>query len=174
MAEPFIGEIRMFGFNFPPRGWAQCNGQLLQIAQNSALFSLLGTTYGGDGRTTFALPELRGRVPMHLGQGPGLANRAIGQRSGAEDSILTIANLPSHTHQARAQSAAGNSDSPVNNVWADDLGVSSATYSDLGANANMSAAAIGNTGSGQAFNNLQPYLVINFCIALLGIFPSRN
>lgn len=174
MAEPYLGEIRIFGFNFAPRGWAQCDGQLLPIGQNTALFSLLGTTYGGDGETTFALPDLRGRVAGHEGTGPGLPPFRLGERLGAPNHTLSVPELPPHTHTARAQSGDGDSATPVGNVWSDDLGVSSATYSTAGANANMSSQAIGNTGSGQAFRLYQPTLVVNFCIAVTGLFPSRN
>ena len=177
MADPFLGEIIMFGGTFAPRGWAFCNGQLLPIAQNSALFSILGTTYGGDGRTTFALPDLRGRVPINSGgnsTGPGVSTYTLGERGGAEDVTLSTSQIPSHTHQARCQSGDGNAASPVGNVCADDLGVSSATYSSAGANADMAAAAIANTGGNQAHNNIQPFLAVNFIIALTGVFPSRN
>lgn len=172
--EPFIGQIVMFGGNFAPRGWALCNGQLLAISQNSALFSILGTTYGGDGRTTFGLPDLRGRAPVSPGQGPGLSNYRWGEKEGNEVTTLTVANLPSHTHAARAQSSDGDSATPVGNVWADDLGVSSATYSTAGANSNMNAQAIANTGGNRGFSNIAPRLAVYFIIALLGTYPSRN
>ena len=182
MSEPFIGEIQMFGFTFPPRGWADCNGQLLPIAQNTALFALLGTTYGGDGRTTFGLPDLRGRVPIHTGTGPGLANRALGSRGGNESETLNTGQIPAHTHiatsQARAVTPAGNSNDAANNFWADDAGVSSGTYHTGPANATMNNDAITtsvqSTGGGMSHNNMQPYLTVRFCIALTGIFPSRN
>ena len=172
--EPFLAQIVMFGGNFAPRGWALCNGQLLPISQNTALFSILGTTYGGDGRTTFALPDLRGRAPVSEGQGPGLSNYTLGEKRGDENTTLSVANLPSHTHTARAQSGDGDSATPVGNVWADDLGVSSATYSTGGANSNMNSQAIANTGGGAAFSNSAPRLAVNFIIALEGTFPSRN
>lgn len=186
MSEPFIGQIQMFGFNFNPRGWAQCDGQLLPIAQNSALFSLLGTIYGGDGRTTFALPDLRGRVAIHQGSGPGLTNRTIGSRSGSERVTLNETQIPSHDHVASATSTAnavtpaGNANVAEGNVWANDAGVSSATYSSATANATMGDGAIStevnvqNAGGGQSHENMQPFLTINFCIALVGLFPSRN
>lgn len=182
MSEPFIGEIRAFGFNFAPRGWALCDGQLLPIAQNSALFSLLGTIYGGDGRTTFALPDLRGRVVIHQGNGPGLSDKRIGARSGSESTTIAVPNLPPHNHEvtatAKCASAAGNTNIAADNLWSKDAGVSSATYSNTAADASMSASAIeastNNTGAGQPINNMQPYLVSNYCIALTGIFPSRN
>ncbi len=174
MSEPFIGEIRMFGGNFAPRGWALCDGQLLRIADNSALFSLLGTIYGGDGRTTFGLPDLRGRVPVHMGQGPGMTNRRIGQRAGAETVTLSTAELPSHTHAMGASSQAGTSAGPAAAVPAA-VGLT-AQYSTAGASPGneMNAAAIGAAGGGQAHTNVQPFQCVNFIIALTGLFPSRN
>ena len=182
MSEPFVGEIRPFGFNFAPRGWALCDGSLLAISSNTALFSLLGTIYGGDGRSTFALPDLRGRTALHMGSGPGLTNRPIGQKSGSETNTLSVANMPAHNHvvtaTARCKHTAGNTNDAVGNVWADDAGAASATYSDLAPDNNMSADAIdatcGNAGNGQSVNNMQPYLVINYCIALVGVYPSRS
>lgn len=173
--DTFIGNIQMFGFNFAPRGWAQCNGQLLPISQNQALFSLIGTFYGGDGRTTFALPDLRGRVPMHEGTGPGLSPNRMGQRSGAETTTLSVLNLPSHNHTAafnlgNAASGTSLSGGFIASTTAIPLASSAVSSNDL----NSGAITIGNTGGQQAFNNMQPYLVINFCIALLGTFPSRN
>jgi microcystin-dependent protein len=182
MSEPFLGEIRAFGFNFSPRGWAPCDGQLLSIASNTALFSLLGTTYGGDGRTTFALPDLQGRVAMHYGSGAGLSPRPQGQKSGSETNTLVEDNLPAHTHGvtavAKCVGGAGNSNDAVNNVWADDLGAASATYSSNVPTGNMNASAIETTcssvGNNTSVNNMQPYLVVNYCIAVQGIFPARS
>jgi microcystin-dependent protein len=178
--EPFIGQIQMFGFNFPPRGWAFCDGQLLPVAQNTALFSLLGTTYGGDGRTTFALPDLRSRVAIHQGQGPGLSSRRIGERSGLENTSLNVANMPAHTHvasdpQMRATANPANTTDPSNAA----LAIAPAYNDSSPAATGMDASSIehpqaGSAGSGTATNNMQPYLTINFCIALVGIFPSRN
>lgn len=170
MASPFIGQIQPFGFNFPPRGWATCDGQLLPISQNTALFALLGTTYGGDGRTTFALPDLRGRVPIHMGNGPGLSSYTIGQKSGVETVTLTVPQLPSHNHTHACSSDDPNAGSPVNNVPA---AVANPIYSTT-QNALMSPSVIGNAGGSQPHENRQPYLTINFCICLQGIFPSRN
>ena len=172
MSEPFIAEIRIFGFNFAPRGWAFCNGQLLPISQNTALFALIGTIYGGDGRTTFGLPNLQGRAPLHPGNGPGLSPYRLGEGSGSENVALTASQLPAHTHQMRCNSGAANSQTPVDNFLAMEL--SPATMYAGGANDSMAADAIGPTGGSQAHNTMQPFLTLNFCIALIGIFPSRN
>lgn len=167
MAQPFIGQIRTFAFGFAPRGWAQCNGQLLPINQNQALFSLLGTTYGGNGTTNFALPNLQGRTPLHFGTGPGLSPRTLGEVAGSEAVTLTSAHLPAHTHTVSANTATPTSGTPANNLWAQ------GNYSASGGSA-MAAGDISNTGGNQPHPNLSPYLVLNFCIALQGIFPSRN
>ena len=182
MSEPFLGQIQMFGFNFPPRGWAKCDGQLLPISQNSALFSLLGTIYGGDGRTTFGLPDLRGRAAIHEGNGPGLNNRPIGSRGGEERVTLSQAQMPSHTHAAtsvaNAVGPAGNSNDALDNFWADDAGVASGTYHTGPATGTMAAGAvtttIANVGGNQSHENMSPFLTVNFCIALTGVYPSRN
>ena len=178
MSEPFLGQITMFGFNFPPRGWATCEGQLLAISQNSALFSLLGTTYGGDGRTTFALPDLRGRAPIGPGQGSGLSNIQWGQRGGNEQTALTNSQLPSHTHTATVNcvKTPGNTNQVEGAVWANDAGTQSATYATGQNDALMRADAISlqNTGSGLPFSIRSPYIGIYYCIALVGIFPSRS
>jgi len=170
MSEPFLGQIQMFGFNFNPRGWAKCDGQLLPISQNNALFSLLGTTYGGDGRTTFGLPDLRGQAALHQGTGPGLSPRTIGQRSGVENSVLTIANLASHNHALEAKNAEGDDTNPTGRYLAN-----TDPALDFYAGApDVAMHPVGNTGGGQSFTNMQPYLVINFCIATQGVFPSRD
>ncbi len=171
-SDPFLAQITMFGGNFAPRDWALCDGQLLQIASNTAVFSLLGTTFGGDGRTTFGLPDLRGRVAIHPGRGPGLADRRLGQTGGAETHTLTAAQMPAHTHGLRASDTRGNSSDPTGHVNA----VKSRTniYSDAAPNVSMSSQAVANTGGGQAHNNMQPWLGINHIIALRGVFPSRN
>lgn len=174
MSEPFIGEIIMFGGNFAPRGWALCDGQLLSIASNTALFSILGTTYGGDGRTTFGLPDLRGRVAMHQGNGPGLSNRRLGQKGGVEAVTLSETQIPPHNHAANCVVPAGNTNDAVNNFWADDAGVSSGTYHSGPATNQMNPNAIGNTGGGQSHDNVQPFQCVNYIIALTGIYPSRN
>lgn len=171
MSEPFLAQIGMFGGNFAPRGWAFCDGQLMPIAQNSALFSLLGTTYGGDGRTTFALPDLRGRAPMQPRQGPGLSNHSLGEKFGDEIVTLTEAQLPSHTHSLRATDEDAAQTDPTGRVYAitdDDLYRASGTMVD------MSVETTTNTGGSQSHTNMQPYLAINFIIALQGVYPSRN
>lgn len=173
MAEPFMGEIRIFSFNFAPKGWALCNGQQLLINQNQALFSLLGTTYGGNGQTTFALPNLQGRVPNHMGSG-----HTLGEAGGATSATLTIGQLPTHTHPLSSNMAVVDANTnatlgePTGNFWAND-GKSHYSTSFPG-NAVMAAAAVGSVGGSQAHTNMQPYLVLSFCIALSGIFPSQN
>lgn len=178
--QPMIGEIRMFGGNFAPRSWALCDGQLLPISQNSALFSILGTTYGGDGRTTFALPDLRGRTPIHAGTGPGLSPRRLGQRSGSETNILNTTQLPSHNHTGVMVAAAGNGDQNT----ADGNALAHAARGNTVPNIynsntpsismHSSSIAIGNTGNNQPINNMMPYNTVNYIIALQGVFPSRN
>jgi microcystin-dependent protein len=172
MSEPFVGEIRMFGFGFAPQGWAQCNGQLLPIAQNTALFSLLGTTYGGDGRITFALPDLRSRVPLGQGQGPGLSSYAEGQAGGAETVTLAATQMPGHTHPVKASSSAASSDQPQGRALA--RSASHIYAAEPSASTIMNADMLGEAGSSQPHGNIQPYLTVNFCIALAGIFPPRS
>jgi microcystin-dependent protein len=167
MSEPFLAEIRMVGFNFAPRGWAFCDGQILPINQNQSLFSLLGTTYGGDGRTSFALPDLRGRTPVHFGQG-----YALGQKIGAETHTLTANEMPQHTHTLRASSLVADSAVPTGHALA--AGTTPEGYrrpEDLAA---MRAGTISSAGASQAHQNMQPFLAVHFCIALQGLFPSRN
>ncbi|MCB0608794.1 MAG: phage tail protein [Lewinella sp.] len=173
--EPFLGQIQPYGFNFPPRGWALCDGQLLAISANSALFSLLGTIYGGDGRTTFALPDLRGRAMMHQGQGPGLTTRPIGQKSGSETTTLAVSNLPAHNHpiQMPVNNASPNTDEPANAYLAA-VQSGDSYQSAAGTNQFYGAFSSGNSGGSIPFNNMQPYLVVSVCIALQGIFPSRS
>jgi microcystin-dependent protein len=174
MSEPYLGEIRMGGFNFAPRGWAFCNGQILPIAQNTALFSLLGTTYGGDGQTTFALPDLRGRVPMHWGSGPGLTPRVIGEASGSETVTLITTQIPQHTHLMNTTASVGGQLSPNGNFLGAQARGGSSVYSATADGTTLSASAIGVAGGSQPHDNLQPYLAVTFIIALNGIFPSRN
>lgn len=166
MAEPFLGEIRLMSFNFAPQGWALCNGQLLPINQNQALFSLLGTTYGGNGQITFGLPDLRSRVPLHMGAG-----HTLGERQGVEAVTLTIAQLPGHNHGLRGSSAGTGGVSTPNGNY---LGGGNNVYGTQGTLTSLSAATLTNAGGSQPHTNLQPYLTISFCIALQGIFPSQN
>ncbi len=166
MSEPFLSEIKIMSFGFPPKGWAQCNGQLLPINQNQALFSLLGTTYGGDGRVNFGLPNLQGRTPFHIGSG-----LVLGQQGGAQAVTLNITQLPAHNHVPMATTANPSVGPVVGNLWCQN---SVSAYSNQAPNAAMSPAGIGNTGGSQAHPNMSPFLVLNFCIALQGIFPSQN
>ena len=173
MSEPFIAEIRIFAGNFAPRGWAFCNGQLLPLSQNTALFSLIGTTYGGDGRSTTALPNLEGRVPMHPGRGPGLTSRRLGERLGVETVTLTEAQIPSHTHTLRASSRRARDEFPSNTASMAEAGET--TYAPGSSSASdLSSSALSTTGGGQAHTNLQPFLAMNFIIALVGLYPSRS
>lgn len=173
MAEPFLGEIRMVGFNFAPVGWAMCNGQLLSIAQNTALFSLLGTTYGGNGTTTFALPNLQSRVPVHQGEGAGLSPYFIGQFGGVETVTLLTNQMPEHSHLVNASANKGNKASPIGNYPASDAAGITAEYNGS-PTGEMNAGMIAIAGGNQPHTNVQPYLTLNFIIALQGIFPSRN
>ena len=178
MSSPFVAEIRIFGFNFPPRGWAFCNGQLLPISQNTALFSLLGTTYGGDGKSTFGLPDLQGSAPLHQGQGPGLSLRDLGETGGEQTVTLLQSEMPSHFHTAASANAAGAGTqlSPANNIWAN-ASTRRATVNMYAAgpgNAAMDPATLSVAGGSQPHNNMPPYLGLNFCIAMQGVFPARN
>ena len=176
MSEPFLAQIVMFGGNFNPRSWALCDGQLLPIAQNQALFSLLGTIYGGDGRTTFALPDLRGRIAMHPGNGPGLPSYRLGQRGGSTSKTLTINELPAHNHTAtmRCHDDDGNLAGPKNNNLANASAGTPYTAAAVDANMQGGNVQVANTGGGQNFSIQNPYLCVNFIIALQGIFPSRS
>jgi microcystin-dependent protein len=173
MLEPFIAGIVIFAGNFAPRGWAFCNGQILSIAQNTALFSLIGTIYGGNGTTTFALPDLRGRIPIQPGQGPGLSNYTLGQMSGTETRTLLTTNMPAHSHTLNAVSEAGDASSPAGAFLAN-TGTLDKEYKATGTNVAMNTLAIGPTGGSQPFSIVQPYLCVNYIIALVGVFPSRN
>lgn len=173
MSQSFLGQIILVPYNFAPRGYAFCQGQILPIAQNTALFSLLGTTYGGNGQTTFALPDLRGRVPNGTGQGPGLSNYVLGQLAGEENHTLIQTEMPAHTHALRCYTEDGNQGNPNPNVLATS-GAAPPPYSNQTPNASMAATAITAAGGSQPHNNLSPYLTLNYCIALQGIFPSRN
>lgn len=170
MSEPFVAEIRIFAGNFAPRGWAFCNGQLLPISQNTALFSLIGTTYGGDGRSTTALPNMEGRAPMHPGRGPGLTDRRLGQRGGAESITLTEAQMPQHNHSMEVSVEDGDRRSPAGGYF----GRGTALYADPANLAPMAAQSLPDAGGSQPHNNMQPYLTINFIIALVGLYPSRS
>lgn len=174
MADPFVAEIRIFPFNFPPRGWAWCDGQIIPISQNTALFSLLGTTYGGDGRSTFALPDLKGRSPMFYGQGPGLSLYDQGEVGGSETVSLLTSEMPAHTHTMRANDGDGSIPIPTGNVAAGPGADRNLfLYRDGPPNAFMSPTAVTNAGGNQPHNNMQPYLTFYFCIALQGVFPPR-
>ena len=170
MATPFIGEIKICAFNFPPKNWAFCNGQLLPINQNQALFSLLGTTYGGNGTTTFALPNLQGRVPVQWGQGPGLSSYALGQQAGSTSVTLLSTQMPAHSHTVTASSNAPSQGSPAGAAWATAASIPYAST----ANAAMAPGALASSGGSQPHNNMAPSLVLNYSIALVGVFPSRN
>ena len=172
MSEQFVGQIKMFAGNFAPRGFAFCDGQLLAISQNDALFSLFGTIYGGDGRTTFGLPDLRGRLPIHEGQGPGLSPRALGSKSGSEKETITEAQLPSHTHTMQGSSSAANQANPQGRVVAESTTFD--LYQSGAPGADMSPDAVTSVGGGQSHNNLMPFLCIHFIVALFGVFPSRS
>lgn len=172
MSEPFIAEIRIFAGNFAPRGWAFCNGQLLPISQNTALFSLIGTTYGGDGRTTTALPDLQGRAPMHPGRGPGLTAKRLGERGGTETVTLSEAQMPNHTHTLRAAVNPGDTSTPQNTVTGTSIGDN--VYGTAANLVAMADQALPSAGGSQAHNNMQPYLTMNFIIALVGLYPSRS
>ncbi len=172
MSDPFVGEIRMFGFGFAPQGWAPCNGQLLPINQNQALFSLLGTTYGGDGTTTFALPDMQSRVPVGQGQAPGLSSYVEGQAGGAETVTLAATQIPGHTHPVKASSSAADSSQPEGRALA--RSASHIYTAKPDASTVMNADMLGDAGGSQPHENIQPYLAVNFCIALAGIFPARN
>ncbi len=167
MAEPFLAEIKIVGFNFAPRGWAFCDGQILPINQNQSLYSLLGTTYGGDGRTTFALPDLRSRAPVHKGNG-----YSLGEKTGEETVTLTVAQIPQHDHRVFTASDLGNQRSPTDTM----LASAENLYADpsSGTEVSFRSGTLTNSGGGQAHNNMQPYLAVGFCIALQGLFPSRN
>lgn len=175
MSEPFTAEIRIFAGNFAPRGWAFCDGQLLPISQNTALFSLIGTTYGGDGRTTTALPNLQGRSPMHPGRGPGLTARRLGEKVGVETVTLTEAQIPSHSHTARTTTSGGLNVVPDNTMALARSGGGFGYQVNTSANlVDLASETLSTTGGSQAHTNLQPFLTLNFIIALVGLYPSRS
>lgn len=170
MSEPYIGEIRMVAFNFAPNGWAFCNGETIAISQNTALFSLIGTTYGGDGVTTYQLPNLESRLPVHMGSDNQGNNYVIGELSGVEEVTVLTSQLPAHNHALRAAAAAGTETSPAGAVWAESALEQFSTVSPTGA----FGATMTQTGGSQPHNNLQPFLAINYVISLFGVYPSRN
>jgi microcystin-dependent protein len=170
MADPFVAEIRIFPFNFAPKGWAFCNGQLLPLSQNTALFSLLGTTYGGDGKSTFALPDVQGSVPMHPGQGPGLSLYDLGQTGGSETVTLLESEIPAHSHALRAVEDDGAFFTPVNMF----LAAGNSMYVNANPNTMMAPESLAPAGGDQPHNNMMPYLTLSFCIALQGVFPPRG
>jgi microcystin-dependent protein len=172
MSEPFVGEIRMFAGNFAPRGWAFCDGQLLAVSQNDALFSLLGTIYGGDGRTTFGLPDVRGRLPIHAGSGPGLSPRRLGAKSGSETVTLTVNQMPSHSHDFVGNTAEATDISPTGKTIAKGVGV--AALAATAQNTDMASSMVSATGGSRSHTNLMPALCVHFIIALFGIYPSRS
>jgi microcystin-dependent protein len=174
MADPFVAEIRIFPFNFAPRGWAFCNGQLMPISQNTALFSLLGTTYGGDGKSTFALPDLQGSAPMHPGQGAGLSFHDLGEVGGAETVTLLQSEIPSHTHGMRASLDTADLAVPLPTRSLAKASANLYNASNAGGTSPLAAQGLTLAGGSQAHNNMQPYLTVNFCIALQGVFPPRG
>lgn len=172
--EAFIGTILMFAGNFAPRGWALCDGQLLSISQNSALFSILGTTYGGNGQTTFGLPDLRSRSPMHAGQGPGLSPRTLGEMSGTESVSLTVANMPAHNHLINVKSDGGSSNTPANHFLAGDNDVTATPFVAGKTDSTMDPGALTSVGGSQPVATQSPFQVVNFIICLEGIYPARD
>lgn len=173
MSECYIGEIRIFGGNFAPVGWAFCDGSLIQISENDALFSLLGTTYGGDGQTTFALPDLRGRIPLHQGTNPSTGtNYLIGQKTGTESVTLVTQQLPVHTHAVNANSSTGDSSTPTNHIWG--LSDSGKQYVASAPNGTMNPASITPAGGNQPHDNMMPFLTVNFIISLYGVYPQQS
>lgn len=191
MPLPYVGEIILVGFNFAPVGWALCQGQTLAISENETLFQLIGTTFGGDGQSTFALPDLRGRVPLGMGHGTGLADYSLGQTGGGETVTLNTSQMPQHTHAidvstltatAKCKNGAGNRQTPVGNVPAVETAAATVPYGSAAPNGNMNsgavalsgAVAVATTGGGQPHDNRQPYVAMNFCIALTGVFPSQT
>jgi len=172
MSDAFVAEIRIFPFNFPPKGWAFCDGQIMPISQNTALFSLLGTTYGGDGKSTFALPDMQGNAPMQPGQGQGLSLRDLGEQSGVESITLLTSEIPLHTHGLMAAASdPAESNDPTNNALA--RSKNGNAYTSTISITQMAVQALPPAGGGLPHNNMQPYLTLNFCIALQGVFPSR-
>ena len=172
--DPFVAEIRIFPFNFAPKGWAFCDGQILPLSQNTALFSLLGTTYGGDGKSNFALPDMQGNAPMHPGQGPGLSLHDLGETGGSETVSLLESEIPVHSHAMTASTQDGLDSHPVNNLLAQGVGIAQYTDANTGPFTTLNDSALSLAGGDQPHNNMQPYLTLNFCIALQGVYPPRT
>jgi len=172
MSDPYLGEVRMFGGTFAPQGWELCNGQLLPIAENEALYSLLGTTYGGDGVNTFGVPDLRGRSPIHMGQGQGLSSRVLGQSTGQESVALTAAQLPPHYHPVHASNVQGTLSAPTNNIWGQ-ASTGEKQYTQNAPNVSMSASCTTSVGGGLPHENMMPFQVVTFIIAIYGIYPPQ-
>ncbi len=172
MADPFVAEIRIFPFNFAPRGWAFCDGQLLPISQNTALFSLLGTTYGGDGKSTFALPDLQGSAPMHPGQGPGLSLHDLGEAGGSPTVTLLQSEIPNHSHLVSVSQADATTQVPAGSKLATGIGIGA--FGDAAPATALAASTVGVSGADTPHNNMMPYLTFHFCIALQGVFPPRS
>ena len=172
MADPFVAEIRIFPFNFPPTGWATCDGQLMPLSQNTALFSLLGTTYGGNGKSNFALPNIQGNAVMHPGQGPGLSLHDLGETGGSETVSLLESEIPSHSHVVAASEGDGTERTPASQLLA--TGIAISQYQTPGPLTTLAPQAVAPIGADQPHNNMQPYLTLNFCIALQGVFPPRG
>ena len=170
--DPFVAEIRIFPFNFAPKGWAFCDGQILPLSQNTALFSLLGTTYGGDGKSNFALPDMQGNAPMHPGQGPGLSLHDLGETGGSETVTLLASEIPSHSHTLVASQADGIDQSPSGELYASGIGI--AAFAPPGPLTTLNASSLAPAGGDQPHNNMQPYLTLSFCIALQGVYPPRT
>jgi microcystin-dependent protein len=170
MGQPFVGEIRMVGFNFAPAGWAFCNGALIPISENDTLFNLIGTTYGGDGQNTFALPNLQSRIPVHAGQSPGTSNRVLGEMAGTETVTLATNQIPAHNHPAQATTGSGNQATPQNGIWA---ASAQGAYSTSAPSLAMKANLMSSSGGSQPHDNMMPFLTINFIISLYGIYPSQ-
>jgi microcystin-dependent protein len=172
MADPFVAEIRIFPFNFAPKGWAFCDGQLMPLSQNTALFSLLGTTYGGNGKSNFALPDIQGNAVMHPGQGPGLSLHDLGETGGSETVSLIESEIPGHSHAMTASQGDGNERGPAGQLLATGIGISQ--YQAPQSQTALAPTAVAPAGGDQPHNNMQPYLTLNFCIALQGVFPPRG
>lgn len=170
--DPFVAEIRIFPFNFAPKGWAFCDGQILPISQNTAVFSLLGTTYGGDGKSNFALPDMQGNAPMHPAQGPGLSEHFLGETGGSETVTLLASEMPAHSHSLIVSQGDGNDISPANELFATGIGIG--MYAAPGALTQLDPNALAPAGGNLPHNNMMPYLTLNFCIALQGVFPPRS